>query len=165
MRISANSILRSATKTDIPDLVRMRTALQQQMFQSESMLFQISSAWGDERAKFYLACLGDARRLVLIVHDATGQSVGMGMGAIVEHSNLIPPKSGRLDDVCGLIQPNGGPAFENRSYAFWLHGLATTASIKFRWATASKMIPQGRFGESWDLRLYSLRRKTLLLIS
>lgn len=91
--------IRSAVAADLPELKRMRIALQDLIAERDPRVFRLSRQFLDELDRFYAdVAAGDDSR-VLVAVDEADRPVGMVMLRILDNPRMDPRRFGRIDDA------------------------------------------------------------------
>jgi len=92
--------IRTATRGDVTDMVRMRSALENHMQVRNPYLWKHSAKRESAQAELYRKMLENNKILILVIQDAhTKSNIGMGFGMISEHDQYIPGQSGSIEDI------------------------------------------------------------------
>lgn len=98
--MSSNYLIRRATGEDIDSIVAMRLRLQEHLLTCNSNVWQMSAKRIAGLPMFYKSALEDHRCHLVVVEDEESSDIlGMGLGRIHEHEELVPNKSGKIDDI------------------------------------------------------------------
>lgn len=94
-------IMHEAVEIDIEAIINMRLQLQKYMESVNHKLWKINPDCSTSYFKnLYTYCIQDQNaKLVVCINQETNCLVGMALGRIQFHSEYIPEKSGRIDDV------------------------------------------------------------------
>ncbi len=92
--------IRQATLTDIPELIRMQTALQSDMDGIRDNLLRPNRTNVANLREYYRSRIQDEQTLLLIALPIkSSRAVAMGTGKIWLHADFLPPRSGELIDL------------------------------------------------------------------
>lgn len=107
--------IRPATVTDISELIRMQTALQESTEAQHHRLLGFNAANRAKLHEYYLARLKDELTQLLLAQTvAPLRVVGMGTGKIWLHADYLPSRSGEMIDL--WIDPE----HRRRNLATWI---------------------------------------------
>lgn len=92
--------IRRATVADVPELIRMQVALQNDIDSIRGNLLRPDRTNLTYLREYYHTRLQDEQSLLLVAAaDDSSRAVGMGVGKIWLHANCLPPRSGELIDL------------------------------------------------------------------
>ena len=91
----AATTTRVAGKSDIPDLIELKTALTVDLTACGKQLSTPSTDWYED---FFRSLIDWPRALVLIADDEHQAAVGLGIARVLDHKGS-PPFYGQLDDI------------------------------------------------------------------
>jgi len=99
-QINTQYDIRQATVADVGDLIRMQTALQENMDGICRNLLRLNTASEARLYEYYLARLQDKQTRLLITQTTKpAKAVGMGTGRVWLHADYLPPRSGEVVDI------------------------------------------------------------------
>jgi ribosomal protein S18 acetylase RimI-like enzyme len=92
--------IRPATSADVPDLIRMEIALQEDMDNIRRNLLRPDRTKIARLRDYYHSRIQDEQTRLLVAWSAdSSRAVGMGAGKIWLHTDCLPARSGELIDV------------------------------------------------------------------
>jgi len=92
--------IRRATPADVPDLIRMQMALQNDMDDIRRNLLRPDRANIAHLREYYHSRIQDEQtRLLVALAVGSSKAVGMGAGKIWLHADCLPARSGELIDI------------------------------------------------------------------
>ncbi len=91
--------VRSAAAADLPELKRMRIALQDLLAEKDPRVFRLSRNFLGELDRFYAEVAANDENRVIVAVDETDRPVGMIMLRILDNPRMDPRRFGRIDDA------------------------------------------------------------------
>lgn len=90
--------VRPATTADLPELARMRRALQDLLLEYDPRVWRLSDELVAKLEEFYQGVMEKDTNRIFVACDA-GRPVGMLMVRILDNPNMDPRPIGRIDDA------------------------------------------------------------------
>lgn len=94
-----NFSIRRAAASDLPELKRMRIALQDLLAGRDPRVWRLSQELTDSLEEFYAKIMEKDENQVLVAATAGDQPVGMLLVRILDNPNMDPRPFGRIDDA------------------------------------------------------------------
>ncbi len=91
--------IRRATAHDLPELKRMRVALQDLLIGRDPRVWRLSPELIDGLEEFYFKVMEKDQNRVFVAAGRNGKPVAMLLVRILDNSNLDPVRFGRIDDA------------------------------------------------------------------
>ena len=91
--------VRRAEPRDLPDLKRMRVALQDLLAGRDPRVWRLSQELTDTLEQFYAGIMAKDENRVFVAATAAGRPVGMLVVRILDNPNMDPRPFGRIDDA------------------------------------------------------------------
>lgn len=91
--------IRLARPSDAEALAGMRVQLQRHLKDRNPAVWDLSEQRVAELPAFYRETIADPTACVVVAVDHEDLPVGLAMGSVVEHPNMVPARSGKIDDV------------------------------------------------------------------
>ena len=91
--------VRPATVRDLPDLARMRRALQNMLVECDPKVWRLSAELLGKLEQFYEDVMQKDTNRIYVACDEADRPVGMLMVRILDNPNMDPRPIGRIDDA------------------------------------------------------------------
>ena len=91
--------IRRATVNDLPDLKRMRVALQDLLIGRDPRVWRLSPELIESLEEFYSTIIEKDQNRIFVAVGPDAQPVAMLVVRILDNSNLDPVRFGRIDDA------------------------------------------------------------------
>ena len=96
---SPQATIRLARPSDAEALADMRVQLQRHLKARNPAVWDLSEQRVSELPAFYRETIADPTACVVVALDHEDMPVGLAMGSVIEHSEMVPARSGKIDDV------------------------------------------------------------------
>ena len=91
--------IRRAEPRDLPDLKRMRLALQDLLAGRDPRVWRLSQEMTDTLEQFYAGVMEKDANRIFVAAGSGGKPVGMLMVRVLDNPNMDPGRFGRIDDA------------------------------------------------------------------
>jgi ribosomal protein S18 acetylase RimI-like enzyme len=91
--------IRRATARDLPDLKRMRIALQDLLTGRDPRVWRLSQELSDRLEEFYATTMEKDENRIFVADAPAGRPVGMLLVRVIDNPNMDPRPFGRIDDA------------------------------------------------------------------
>ena len=91
--------IRGAETRDLPDLKRMRVAMQDLLAEADPRVWRLSADFAATLDGFYGTVMARDENRIFVAADETDRPVGMLMVRIIDNPHMDPRPFGRIDDA------------------------------------------------------------------